>query len=70
MNFSKPGAVAGVRLGPGRPAVIEVEEGGQALVDDLTARPAVQIHDERDAAGVVFECRVVETLASGGVRHG
>ena len=35
-------------------------EHGEAAVDDAVVRPAVQVCDHADAAGVVLVCRVVE----------
>ena len=48
------GAVAGVRLAAGGPAVVEVAQGGQGLVDDLVARLPGQGRDEGNAARVVL----------------
>ena len=54
------GAVARLDLGPGRTAVRQALEDGQAAVDDVVVGPAVQIGHHADATGVVFVCRVVE----------
>ena len=54
------GAVAGQRIGPGGAAVLEVAERDHRALDRLVRRDAVQPGDERDAAGVVLERRVVE----------
>ena len=56
-----PRAVAGVGVGAGRAAVLEVLEGGDRPLDRLVARVAAQPRDERDAAGVVLVCGVIET---------
>ena len=39
-----------------RPAVLEVQQGGDRLVDDVPATPAVDVDDHRDTTGIVFEC--------------
>ena len=49
------GAVAGVGLGARRAAVLEVAERADAHRHDLVAGPALDVDDERDAAGVVLE---------------
>ncbi len=59
------GAVAGVLLGAARPPVVEVAEGLDAGAHDVVAAVALHVHDERDAAGVVLEARVVEALLLG-----
>ena len=56
-----PGAVARVRVGARRAAVLQVLEGGDRPPDRLVARLAAQPRDERDAAGVVLVCGVVQT---------
>ena len=53
-------AVAGVRVGARRAAVLEVLEGGDRPLDRLVAGVAAQPRDERDAAGIVLVRRVVE----------
>ena len=57
-----PGAVAHVRLGVGGAPVVEVAQGAQAQLHHAVGLAAVHVDDERDAAGVVLEARVVETL--------
>ena len=55
-------AVAGVGLGaPGTP-VLEVDEGREATADRPVVATPRDVGDEGDAAGVVFEGRVVEAL--------
>ena len=56
------GAVAGVGLGAGGAAVVEVAQGGEGLGHDVVAGLAGQGRDEGDAAGVVLVARVVEPL--------
>ena len=55
------GAVARVRVGARGAAVLEVLEGGDRPPDRLVGRLAAQPRDERDAAGVVLVCGVVQT---------
>ena len=54
------GAVTRLDLGPGRAAVRQALEHGEAAVDDVVVGPAVQIGHHADTTGVVFVCRVVE----------
>ena len=58
-------AVAGVGLGAGGAAVLEVAQRGQRLVDDVVAGAAGQGGHEGDATGVVLVRRVVEPLGRG-----
>ena len=55
-------AVAGLRVGAGSAPVSEVDEGFEALRDDVVGLPALDVGDEADAACVVLEARVVEAL--------
>ena len=59
------GAVAGVRLCPGRAPVVEVAQRGEALGDQVVAGAAVEVAHEGDAAGVVFGFGAVEAHRSG-----
>ena len=52
--------VAGVGVGPLRPAVLQVRERRERPLERLVARRPVEARDEGDAAGVVLERRVVE----------
>ena len=56
------GAVAAVLLGADGAAVVEVEQRGQAGVDDVPAGRAAQRGDEGETARVVLGGGVVETL--------
>jgi len=56
------GAVTGVDLRSGGAAVVEVAQHLQAVRDHLVRLAAVHIDDEADAAGLVFEPRIVEAL--------
>ena len=60
-------AVAGVGLGAGRAAVVQAAHRGERLVEDRVALAALHVDDEADAAAVVLEARVVETLRHGEV---
>jgi hypothetical protein len=59
------GAVAGVGLGAGGAAVVEVAEDLQRLLQDLVRLAALHVHHEADAAGVVLKPRIVEPLLAG-----
>jgi len=48
-------------IGPHCTAVIEILQDLQPLGDDVVALDALQMGDETDAAGVVFELGTVET---------
>ena len=55
-------AVAGERVGADGAAMGQIFEDLQTVLDDLAARPAFQIGDEADAAGIVLVLRIVESL--------
>jgi hypothetical protein len=52
--------VAHQRVGADRAAVVQVQEDLQALLDDLVAPPALHVHDEAHAAGVVLVAAVIQ----------
>jgi hypothetical protein len=54
------GAVAGVRVGARRAAVLKVAKDAQGAGHDAVAAPGPQVRDEADAAGVVLEPAVVK----------
>ena len=56
------GAVAGARIGADRAAVLEIAEDGERVLDDLVRLAALDVGDEADAAGILVERRIVETL--------
>jgi hypothetical protein len=60
-------AVAGLRLGTRRAAVLEVLERRQRTPDGLVPGHGVETGDRRDPAGVVLVRRVVETGGAGSV---
>ncbi len=55
-----PGAIAGVVLGAGRPAVVHVLQHLFSVEDDLMGTPAVDVDHETHSAGFVLEARIVE----------
>ena len=59
-------AVAGVVLAAAGAAVVEVDQRGQAVADELVRLPPLEVDDEADAAAVVLVLGVVEAL---GVRQ-
>jgi hypothetical protein len=63
--YEDPGAVAGVHLSAGRPPVVEAAQGPEGGLDDRAALATLHVDDERDAARVVLEAGVVETLGLG-----
>ena len=61
--------VAGVRFGARRTTMLEVRQRAQAGGDELVARHPVEVGDERDAARVVLETRVVEAVTARRLFH-
>ena len=59
------GAVAGVDLGAAGAAVVEVGERLDRLLDDHVGAVSLEVHEEADAARVVLEAGIVETLLRG-----
>src|SRR5207302_10182001 len=57
------GTVAGFLLGSRRAPVLQVAEDPERLDDDVVRRAALDVDDESEAAGIVFERRVVEALS-------
>ena len=56
------GAVAGARIGADRAAVFEVAQDVQRVGDDLMRLLALDVGDEADAAGILFQRGIVESL--------
>ena len=56
------GAVAGARIGADRAAVLQIAQDGERVLDQLVRVPALDVGDEADAAGILVERRIVETL--------
>ena len=61
------GAVAHARIGADRAAMLEVEQNGEAVVDDLVRLASLEIGDEADAAGILLERGIVKAAARDGV---
>jgi len=59
------GAVAGVDFAATGPAVVQVLQHLDRLLEDAVRFVALDVHHEADAAGVVLEPRVVQTLLLG-----
>ncbi len=64
------GAVARVRLGAGRAAVLEVPQYGQGLLNKCVGGLAGEVRHESDATGVLLVARVVHALLGGATVHG
>ena len=58
-------AVAGVRLATARAAMPQIHQDGERLPHDVMRLPALEVDDKADAAGVVFEPRIVQPLFLG-----
>ena len=58
-------AVAAVAVAARRAAMFEVREDLEGLDDDLVRGAALDVDDEAEAAGVVFERGIVEPLPRG-----
>ena len=56
------GAVAGARIGADRAAMLEVDQDGERIVDDLVRLAALDVGDESDAAGILGERGIVEAV--------
>ncbi len=56
-------AVAHLRVGADRAAMVEVLQDLEALLDDGVGLAVVHVGDEADAAGILLVARVVEALA-------
>ena len=57
-----PGAVAGVVLAAAGAAVVQVDQGRQAVADQPVRLPPLEVDHEADAAAIVLVLRVVEAL--------
>ena len=55
-------AVAGVFLAAAGAAVLQVEEDLDRFLHQVVRLAALEVDDEADAAGIVFELRVVQAL--------
>src|SRR5262249_43917736 len=54
--------VAGARIGADRAAVFEVAEDGKRVLDELVRFPAFDVGNETDAAGILIQRGIVESL--------
>ena len=52
------GAVAGARIGADRAAMFEVEQDRQRVFDDLVRLAGLDIGNESDTAGILFQRRI------------
>src|SRR5262249_2109946 len=57
-----PRAVAGVILAAAGPSMVEVDQSGETIADDLMRAPPLEINDEADAAAIVLVGGVIEAL--------
>ena len=64
-----PGTVAGVRLRALGAPVLQVQQGGDGLVDDVAAATTVHVGHHRHAARIVLERGVVQPLTTGRHSH-
>ena len=64
-------AVASLRIGTDRAAMVEIKEDLQTHFDDVMGLAALHIRDKADATGVFFQGGVIEPLGLGqaGVAH-
>ena len=62
-------AVTGVRLGARGTTVLEVDQRGDGLLDDVARLAAVHVDDEGDATGVVLVGGVVQAVAARRLLH-
>ena len=56
------GAVAGARIGADRAAMLEIAEDAERVGDDLMRLAALDVGDEADAAGILFQAGIVKPL--------
>src|SRR5258708_2416323 len=54
--------IAGVRLAAARPAVFQVQQDLERLLDDRVRLPRLEINDKAHATGIVFITGVVQAL--------
>ena len=62
------GAVAGARIGADRAAMFEIAENADRVRDDLMRLLALDVGDEADAAGILFQARDRTGLRRAGAR--
>ena len=66
--YENAGAVSHARIRADRTAMLEIAENAQAIFDDLMRFAAFDVRDESDAARILVERRIVETLHDGCAR--
>ena len=57
------GAVAGARIGADRAAMLEIEQDGQRVLDDLVRFAALDVGNKSDPAGIFFQRRIEQAEA-------
>jgi hypothetical protein len=60
-----PGSITGVLFTAARPAVIQILQDGEGLLDEFVRLPSFDIDDEPYATGIMLEFGVIETLFGG-----
>jgi hypothetical protein len=67
-----PGAITGVLFTAACPAVVQIFQDGEGLLDQFVRLPSFDIDDESDTTGIMLEFGVIETLFGGkaSVSHG
>ena len=63
--YQEAGAVAGLRVGAAGPAMAQVDQRLESLVDYAVGLDAFDVGHQSDATGVVLEAWVVQTLLGG-----
>src|SRR4029450_12383512 len=56
------GAVAGARIGADRPAMFEVAEDGERVLDQLVRSPALDVGNKAHTAGILVERGIIKAL--------
>jgi hypothetical protein len=56
------GAVAGARIGADRPAMFEIAEDGERVLDQLVRPLALDVGNKADTAGILVACGIIKTL--------
>ena len=63
------GAVAGARIGADGAAMLEIEQDGQRVLDDLVRLAALDVGNKSDPAGIFFQRRIEEAERLRAHRH-
>ena len=64
------GAVAGVLLAAAGPAMFQIDENLERLLDNARRPASLEIHDEADSAGIVLVPRIIQALLGRNCRLG